>query len=123
MGDYVDREHQRFVVDAFADVSTEQSDDVLLFNEIENISMGGMAFSVAESIEVGGKVNVTINFPETGERIDVTCKTMWRRDSTPPVIGVKFIELSPADLDVLKRYMKRMKEREARMKKNFHPLA
>ncbi len=114
MGDFQDRAYPRFEVNAVIDVTSEETDDVMLFQQIENISLGGISFTVPDKLEPGSKVEIDINFPETDETISVMGEVVWCREGEPIVVGVKFAEMTTEERDILRRYLNRIKERNER---------
>lgn len=114
MADFSNRAYPRFEVNAFIDVSSDGMDDVMLFHQIENISMGGIQFSVPEQVETGTQIDLAVNFPDTDETINVVGEVVWCREGSPVVLGVRFQSLEGESRDVLRRYLNRVKERHER---------
>ena len=91
-------------------VPIECSSDSELKAMIENISMGGVAFTVSESIEVGKTVEISVPYPDQpGEFFRIDGKVL----RCQPVddlymIGVQFSEISLLEQDRLQAILQRL---------------
>jgi len=96
------RQHVRIETDALVDYT---GSEVLLFHKIENLSLGGLSLRAPTVEELGTKVFITINFPDLNETIEAEGEVVWTNNEEPKDMGVKFINLSARDKEVLRRYI------------------
>ncbi len=96
------REHVRIQTDALVDYT---GTEVLLFHKIENLSLGGLSIFSATVEPEGTRVYLTINFPDLQESVELEGKVVWSRDQEPKEMGIKFINLTQSDEDILSRYI------------------
>jgi len=104
MNDYRDRQYPRVRVAATVDVS---SDALLLYNHIENISLGGLCISLPAVLDVGTVVDLVINFSSIGDEIQVEGVVVWCSDDPEIVAGVKFINLEGEAREKIRNYLYR----------------
>ena len=96
------REHVRIQTDALVDYT---GTEVLLFHKIENLSLGGLSIFSATVEPEGTKVYLTINFPDLQASAELEGKVVWSRDQAPKEMGIKFINLTQSDEEILSRYI------------------
>ncbi len=100
--EYKDRKYPRVRVKGTVDVS---SSDLLLFNEIENISLGGLCIRTATPERIGQKVELVFNFPETGQELELHGEVAWISDAPDPVMGVRFLDMDDERKKELEQYL------------------
>jgi len=88
------RAHPRYNVRAFADVT---GTDVLLYQHVEDLSVGGLRVQGGSQDDVGSKVDVVLNFPELDTELAVTGEVTWAKRDAPRDMGIRF------DLDAVDR--------------------
>jgi|GEM_PF-817465 len=94
------RQYPRIEANAYLDYNT--SDKVLLFHAIENISLGGVSISAPLVEEVGSIVEMSINFPEEDEVVELRGEVVWARIEEHAKMGIKFIDVSDEVREKLK---------------------
>jgi len=109
MTDDQKRKHVRLETDALVDYT---GSEVLLFHKIENISLGGLSIRAPRVEETGTRVFITINFPDLNDMIEVEGEVVWSSDEAPKDMGIKFINLTERDKDVLRRYIQEKARRQ-----------
>jgi len=73
-----------------------------------DLSSGGMFIKNPKPFAIGEQFVLNLTLPDTSESIKIRCKVSWNQTDKedlakhPPGMGVKFIELSPADSKRLK---------------------
>jgi uncharacterized protein (TIGR02266 family) len=102
------REHVRIETDALVDYT---GSEVLLFHKIENLSLGGISIRTATPEDLGTSVFITINFPDFNETVEAEGEVVWVNHDEPKDMGVKFIGLTSADKDILRRYIVALEQR------------
>lgn len=97
------RASPRIRLDAWIDVAGSR--DVLLFNKIRDLSLGGVSVET-ESIEpVGSQVDVVINFPELDETISATGTVIRIQDQPWKGMVIRFNQLQEDARKVIERYI------------------
>ena len=96
------REHVRIDTDALVDYT---GTEVLLFHKIENLSLGGLSIFSATVEPEGTHVFLNINFPDLKETVEIEGVVVWSRNQEPKEMGIKFINLTSLDEEVLSRYI------------------
>ncbi len=102
MSDYHDRQFPRIKVIATADVNSEE---MLLFHKIENLSLGGICIQVPEQIPAGDQVEVVINLEEDTDEISTKAEVVWATDGPEVRIGLRFLDMSEGDKEKLRNYL------------------
>ena len=113
MADYKARSHTRYEFTAYIDVSNDD-DELVLFNRIENLSLGGISFASPTAMEPGGRIEVAINFPDTDETVEVMGEVAWSRPGNPCTVGLKFIDLAGQKREIVRKYLERIRGRQER---------
>lgn len=90
MSELKDRTYPRVSVGATADVT---SDELSLFNRIENISLGGACIQAARMETVGTTIELAITIPEEDHDLVVTGEVVWVSEFPEPKMGVRFTDL------------------------------
>jgi uncharacterized protein (TIGR02266 family) len=108
MADDQKRKHVRLETDALVDYT---GSEVLLFHKIENLSLGGLSICTPRVEELGTKVFITINFPDLNDMVEVEGEVVWVNEETPKDMGIKFLNLTDRDKDVLRRYIQERAKR------------
>jgi CRP/FNR family cyclic AMP-dependent transcriptional regulator len=73
-----------------------------------NLSSGGIFIRTPKPFAIGERFVLNLILPDTSESLKIRCKVSWSQTDKeglakhPPGMGVKFIELSPADSQRLK---------------------
>jgi Tfp pilus assembly protein PilZ len=95
------RAYPRFNVRAFADVT---GTDVLLYQHVEDLSLGGLRVQGGTPDDVGSKVDVVLNFPELDTELAVTGRVTWAKSNAPRDMGIRF-DLDEVDRARLEGYL------------------
>jgi len=78
---------------------------------IGNLAKGGLFVKTGKVLPVDTLLNVEFTLPKSNHVIHTTGKVMWTRskkkssDKIPPGMGIQFIDISPEDEKLLKKYM------------------
>lgn len=96
------RKNNRIEVDALLDYLGEE---VLLYHQIKDLSMGGLSISTPTLEEVGSTVVITINFPDLNDSITTKVKVAWITKKPKKTMGLTFISLTEDEKALLKRYL------------------
>ena len=102
MTDDQKRKHVRIETDALVDYT---GSEVLLFHKIENLGLGGLSLRTATPEPLGTKVFITINFPAFNEVIEVEGEVVWSNHDEPKDMGIKFIQLTEDEKEILRKYI------------------
>ena len=76
-----------------------------------NVSSGGLFIRTENPLPHGEKFFLKLQLPDVSEPLKINCEVVWSRkksqatDVRPPGMGVKFLEMSRQDSDVLKKYL------------------
>ena len=92
----------RIEVNAYVDYT---GSEVLLFHKIENISLGGISIQASKVEPVGSLVDLVINFPDLDKSIQVKGEVVWASEEPPLDMGIRYVDLSSEDKEVLKKYL------------------
>ena len=76
-----------------------------------NISSGGLFIMTEKPFPNGEKFLLNLQLPDITEPLKINCEVVWTReqgddDRKPPGMGVKFVEMSKNDNQMLKKYLK-----------------
>lgn len=97
------RSHNRYRVAACADVAGA---DLLLYHPIHDISEGGMCYAAATPGSPGSALDVVLTFPRTRTEIPVRGQVVWvDDDECEQRVGVRWVELSPAERRALSEHI------------------
>jgi uncharacterized protein (TIGR02266 family) len=96
------RKSPRIETDALVDYTGK---NLLLYHNIQNISLGGISIQSPEIEKVGTEVELTINFPDLNETLELKGEVVWANMEIPKDMGIKFISLTDHDREVLRKYM------------------
>jgi len=94
----------------YGDVAYRVS-DTTLHARIGNISLGGLFIFTPRPVPAGEAVQLQLSLPTQPDRpIEAAAVSRWTTDEEPtraaqPGMGLEFIELRPADQDILKDFM------------------
>jgi len=102
MGDEDRRMFPRIEVNAYVDYT---GSEVLLFHKIENISLGGISIQASKVEPMGTIVDLVVNFPDLERQIEVQGEVVWASGEEPLDMGIRYVNLSPEDKEVLKKYL------------------
>jgi CRP/FNR family cyclic AMP-dependent transcriptional regulator len=76
-----------------------------------NVSSGGLFIRTENPLPQGEKFFLKLQLPDVSEPLKINCEVVWSRrkseatDTRPPGMGVKFLEMSRQDSDVLQKYL------------------
>ena len=101
------REHPRFDLTAYVDYT---GSEVLLYHQIENISLGGMSMRSSAIEEVGTRVELLIAFPELKASVALEGEVVWVNREAPMDMGIRFVDLDESRKDVLRRHLQAVRE-------------
>lgn len=102
MSDVKGRDFPRVAVKATADIN---SDDLQLFNHIQNMSLGGACVNTAEPESVGSMVDLVINLPDGYGDINITGEVVWTMHTPQSKMGVRFLDVSDEVREILSGYL------------------
>jgi uncharacterized protein (TIGR02266 family) len=97
------RETPRIHCDARVDYGS--TTEVVLDHKLENLSLGGACLRVSFGQPVGTPITLFISIPGDEDPIKVDGIVVWSNDTEPRDVGIRFVRLSPEDLQRLKRYV------------------
>jgi uncharacterized protein (TIGR02266 family) len=103
------RIHPRYEVQAYVDVT---GPDVLLYHQIQNMSLGGICIQTATIAEVGSLVDVVINFPDLGAELNIRGQVVWANREPPQDVGIRWIDIDDETKALLSKYIALVKTRE-----------
>jgi Tfp pilus assembly protein PilZ len=86
-----DRIYPRVAVGATADIS---SDDLSLFNKVDNISLGGACIQAPTIEKVGTMIELAITLPESEDDLVLIGEVVWTSDFPDPKMGVRFVDMN-----------------------------
>ena len=76
-----------------------------------DISEGGLFIRTENPLKQGEKFLLNLQLPGLSEQVKIECEAAWTRkpkvitDANPPGMGVKFLEMSENDLEIIKPYI------------------
>ena len=82
---------------------------------IGNLAKGGLFVKTGKILPVDTLLNVEFTLPDSNHVIHTTGKVVWTRskdkssDKIPPGMGIQFIDISPEDEKLLKKYIESFK--------------
>jgi len=77
-----------------------------------NIGMGGLFIKTNNPLKKGETFQMKLSLPDIKDPLNIRCEVVWSREKAseggkePAGMGVKFLEMSPKDRDVLSKYLK-----------------
>jgi Tfp pilus assembly protein PilZ len=101
------REHPRYEVSAYVDYTG--GSELLLYHQIQNISLGGICISSPSTEEVGTLVDLVINFPDLGKSMSLRGMVVWANREPPQDMGIRYVDLDEGRRETLKQYIDRVK--------------
>ncbi len=99
------RKYPRIEANAYVDYT---GDEVLLFHQIENISLGGLSIKCPRVERVGTTVELVVNMPEEDLQIDCLGEVVWAKENEEGSMGVKFINLQSDQREKLKAFLSKI---------------
>ncbi len=103
MDESIDRKYPRIEVKATMDLNT---DDLLLFNRIENLSMGGACVTSMDPPQViGSQIEMAINLPDKNDEVVILGEVVWTSTIPKAIMGVRFLGLDDGVKTRLKDYL------------------
>jgi hypothetical protein len=81
------RRHTRYRVEALADIN---GTDVLYYQPIKDISMGGMRIETASREPLGSRVGVVLTFPGEEGAVTLSGEVVWATDGVEPEVGLRW---------------------------------
>ncbi|MFU8858371.1 MAG: TIGR02266 family protein [Deferrisomatales bacterium] len=92
-----------------------------LTNYSVNISTGGLFLETTQPLEVGTPLSLSINLPDRGEPLRCSARVAWAnhpeyllKSNLPPGVGLQFLDLSLADLHLLRDFLRRLVDESLR---------
>lgn len=76
-----------------------------------NVSSGGLFIRTDNPLPQGEQFFLKLQLPDVSEPLKINCEVVWSRskaegtEARPPGMGVKFLEMSRQDNDILKKYL------------------
>ena len=102
------REHPRYELTAYVDYT---GSEVLLYHNLENLSLGGPSISTTALEEIGTEVELLINFPELDQSVAVEGEVVWVNREEPPDMGIRFVGLDEERRGVLRDYIQQVRQK------------
>lgn len=103
------RDSPRFEVTAYVDYS---GSEVLLYHQIENISLGGCCIQTTMLEELGTHVDLVINFPDLDDKcVSLRAEVVWANPQDPMDMGLRFVDLDEERRKVLREYVYAVRKR------------
>jgi uncharacterized protein (TIGR02266 family) len=99
----------RISTDVLVDVA---GDNVLLFQRIHDISLGGLSIETPSLQAPGTEVDLNLSFPELHEEIETKGVVVRVATSPRPTMAIRFAGLTGEQSEILKRYLYLVEERE-----------
>jgi uncharacterized protein (TIGR02266 family) len=96
------REHARYEVTAYVDYT---GSEVLLYHQLENISLGGICIRTSALEEIGASVELMITFPDQDEVLAIHGEVVWANSEPPRDMGIRFVDLDDQRRAVLRQYI------------------
>lgn len=96
------REFPRFELDVYVDYTGAE---VVLYNRVQNISLGGACIQTDAVEDVGTVIDLVLNFPELDASISVKGEVVWANREAPMDMGIRFVELDQERKETLRRYL------------------
>jgi len=99
------REHARISGEAYIDYT---GNEVLMFQKIIDVSIGGVKIIATQLEEVGTEVYIDLHFPELNDKVAYAeGVVVWVKDSE---MGVKFTSISDEDKKIIDEFVKLQKD-------------
>jgi uncharacterized protein (TIGR02266 family) len=103
----VRRGHERFSVDLEVSLGSEHN---FYAGLAENLSAGGLFVATHRLQKVGSTIDLTLRMPDSDEMFKLIGEVRWVRvyneqSDSPPGLGIRFIELSPAVTAAIGRFL------------------
>jgi uncharacterized protein (TIGR02266 family) len=92
------RVHPRYEIDSSADISGGS-------HRIQNISLGGICIRTSRLQEVGAPVDVVLDLPELGRRLELSGQVVWVNREPPEDVGIRWTNLDPPRREILGEYI------------------
>ncbi len=92
------RVHPRYEIDSSADVSGG-------IHRIVNISLGGICIRTSRLQEVGAPVDVVLDLPELGRRLELSGQVVWVNREPPEDVGIRWTGLDEPRRQLLVEYI------------------
>jgi CRP/FNR family cyclic AMP-dependent transcriptional regulator len=76
-----------------------------------NVSSGGLFIRTENPLPQGEQFFLKLQLPDVSDPLKINCEVVWSRKKSegtqerPPGMGVKFLEMSRQDSDILKKYL------------------
>ena len=107
MPEDVRREHARASVELEVNLGSEHN---FYAGLAENLSAGGVFVATHNLQKVGSKIDLSLRMPDSEEVFQLVGEVRWVRvynvhSDTPPGLGIRFIELSPAAAAAIERFL------------------
>jgi uncharacterized protein (TIGR02266 family) len=92
------RVHPRYEIESEADVSGGSG-------RIQNISLGGICIRTSRLQEVGAPVDVVLDLPQLGRRLELAGQVVWVNREPPEDVGIRWTDLDDARRQLLGEYI------------------
>lgn len=96
------RKHTRIESDALVDYT---GSEVLLFHQIQNLSLGGLSIRTPTLEEVGTTVHLALNFPDFQQSLELDGEVVWVHEEEPKEMGIRFTALTADARHLLQRFI------------------
>ncbi len=96
------RKYTRIESDALVDYT---GSEVLLYHQIQNLSLGGLSIRTPTLEEVGTQVHLALNFPDFHESLELDGEVVWVHEEEPKEMGIRFNATSPEARHLLQRFI------------------
>jgi uncharacterized protein (TIGR02266 family) len=97
-----ERAYPRYEVDAYVDVT---GTEVLLYHQIQNISLGGICIQTPTLESRGTMVDVVINFPDLGKVVRLHGEVVWANHEPPQDMGIRWVGMTEEQKALLREFL------------------
>jgi c-di-GMP-binding flagellar brake protein YcgR len=94
------RSHERIKIAAIAIVWLEDRGPIRYF--VEDLSAGGALLTGGPELPLGAKLGLTLHIDDEG-LLEMDAEVVRKAQARPPVVGVAFRNVSPADEDIIQQ--------------------
>ena len=92
------RVHPRYEIESSADISGGS-------HRIQNISLGGICIRTSRLQEVGAPVDVVLDLPELGRRLELSGQVVWVNREPPEDVGIRWTNVDETRRKLLGEYI------------------
>jgi uncharacterized protein (TIGR02266 family) len=101
------RAFPRYEVSATVDYT---GTEVVLYHQIQNISLGGICISAPAVEPIGSQVDLVINFPDLKTSLSMRGEVVWANRDPPMDMGIRFLDLDEQKRETLRQYVNAVKK-------------